>query len=183
MGFKRSSEKFIKNLSSQLNVVQRLHRIQIIWVRPEFFQFYITDICQISESIAKSVNLESERPGKPCSSSWSLRKCIAYRQTLPYWKFNFLDSIQILQLCKIWHACMLERIRTFVAKLDMSRIRAFWYFFHSDLAQTNAIWLRLYSDIWSKKWWLEPLLSAWSGAESKGQCHISPYFCPKSACL
>jgi len=24
----------------------------------EFFQFYITDICQISESFAKSVNLE-----------------------------------------------------------------------------------------------------------------------------
>ena len=24
---------------------------------------------------------------------------------------------------------MLERIRTFVAKLDMSQIRAFWYFF------------------------------------------------------
>ena len=42
----------------------------------------------------------------------------------------------------------LKRIRTFVAKRrEMLKIRAFWYLF----------WLRFDSDIWSKKWWVEPL--------------------------
>ena len=56
----------------------------------------------------------------------------------------------------LWGPWDLQWMRTFVAKWDMSRIGAFWYCFDSDLTQTNAIWLRLYSDIWSKKWWLEP---------------------------
>ena len=59
----------------------------------------------------------------------------------------------------LWGPWDLEGIRTFVAKWDMSRIRAFWNCFDSDLTQTNAIWLWLYSDIWSKKWWLEPLIT------------------------
>ena len=42
----------------------------------------------------------------------------------------------------LWGPWDLEGIRTFVAKWDMSRIRAFWYCFDSDLTQTNAIWLR-----------------------------------------
>ena len=40
----------------------------------------------------------------------------------------------------LWGPWDLEGIRTFVAKWDMSRIRTFWYYFDSDLTQTNAIW-------------------------------------------
>ena len=52
-----------------------------------------------------------------------------------------------------------KQICAFVAKRDMLRILAFLNFFDSDLTQTNAIWLRLYSDIWTKKSWLGPLVA------------------------
>ena len=76
----------------------------------------------------------------------------------------------------------LEGKRAFVPKWDMSRIRAFWYHFDSEMTQTNAIWLRLYSDIWSKKWWLEPLvlssceavLSPWSSVLGPRSAILSP---------
>ena len=70
----------------------------------------------------------------------------------------------------LWGPWDLEGIRTFVAKWDMSRIRAFWYCFDSDLTQTNAIWLRLYSDIWSKNgdW------SLWSSVAVRLSSVLSP---------
>ena len=48
-------------------------------------------------------------------------------------------------------------------------------FFVSFLTRTNAIWLRLYSDIWSKKWWLEPLvLSSCEAVLSPQSSVLSP---------
>ena len=52
---------------------------------------------------------------------------------------------------------VINQIRAFVAKQDMSRIRAFLGLFYSDLTQTDEFRLRLNSDIWTKKRRLEPL--------------------------
>ena len=41
---------------------------------------------------------------------------------------------------------IIDKIRTFVAKRDMSRIRTFLGLFYSDLTQTDEIRLRLNSD-------------------------------------
>ena len=59
----------------------------------EFFQFYITDICQTSESFSKSVNLNEEMAVKQSRTVPKvcriIRTHIASKQILPYWKFYF----------------------------------------------------------------------------------------------
>ena len=98
----------------------------------------------------------------PFSSSWSLMKCIANKQTLPYWKLGVDGIMRIANMCSLPMVFFLIQIlnkRALLSRNEICRKYAlFRIFFDSDLTQTIAIWLRLYSDICPKKWWLEPLL-------------------------
>ena len=91
----------------------------------------------------------------PFSSSWSLMKCIANKQTLPYWKLGVDGIMRIANMCSLPMVFFLIQIlnkRALLSRNEICRKYAlFWIFFDSDLTQTNAIWLRLYSDIWTKK--------------------------------
>ena len=82
---------------------------------------------------------------------------------------------EMLKIRAFWYLWDLKRIRTFVAKrCEMSKIRAFWYHF----------WLRFDSDIWSKKWWVEPLVHASVTLEEKTiYCNFIPTWCavPKAS--
>ena len=98
----------------------------------------------------------------PFSSSWSLMKCIANKQTLPYWKLGVDGIMRIANMCSLPMVFFLIQIlnkRALLSRNEICRKYAlFRIFFDSDLTQTIAIWLRLYSDICPKKWWLEPLI-------------------------
>ena len=74
---------------------------------------------------------------------------------------------------------VMDQIRTFVAKRDMSRLRAFLGLFYSDLTQTYEIQLRFDSDIWIKKRWLEPLRDPWNSCqEMLSHIRIDDLFLP-----
>ena len=55
-----------------------------------FFQFYITDICQISESFSKSINMKQERTVMGCSFSNWLLKLSELPKTSSNWIRKFL---------------------------------------------------------------------------------------------
>ena len=119
----------------------------------EFFQFYITDICQTSESFSKSVNLNEERAVKQSRTVPKVCRRIRMHIDCKQADSTILKVLLWIiarsrdqtkpnqsntQSCKIHHAFTLTvfmhvlslnafkgQIRTFVAKRDMSRICAF----------------------------------------------------------
>ena len=113
----------------------------------------------------------------PFSSSWSLMKCIANKQTLPYWKFGVDGIMRIANMCSLPMVFFLIQIlnkRALLSRNELCRKYAlFRIFFYSDLTQTIAIWLRLYSDICPKKWWLEPLVHSGEKPVVHTQCNFS----------
>ena len=150
-----------ENISHVLCSIQRLHRIQIIWVCSDIWVFSVLDNRHLSDIwvICQKCQFE-ERKGWKALFLQS-QEMQYNKQTLPYWNFYFLDPIQILQSCKIFGLSFFVHIWNEYALLSRYGIcckYALFGIFYSDLNHTNAIWLRLYSDIWPKKWWVEPLL-------------------------
>ena len=146
---------------------QRPHRTQIIWVCPDIWVFsvlhnrHLSDIwvicqkCQFGVRKAwKALFLQLKPQDMHCKQADSDIENLLFGF---YPNTSDLKQICIFvakrcEMSKIRafrYLSDLKRIRTFVAKRrKMSKIHAFCHHF----------WLRFYSDIWSKKWWVEPLI-------------------------
>ena len=121
------------------NLIQRLHRTQIIWVCSDVWVF----------SVLENILLADNLSHLPKVLIWIRKLCIP-----SWWNSNalktvntdqFFHGIEYVGKCKIsveWvnailllHA-LVEQLRAFVAKQNMSRIHAFLVFFFTQ------IWLR-----------------------------------------
>ena len=61
-------------------------------------------------------------------------------------------------LCTFFLSMLLKDKYALLSRNGICRDYAlFWSRFYSDFTQINEIWLRLYSDIWAKKWRVRPL--------------------------
>ena len=148
----------------------RLQWTQIIWVCPDIWVFsvldnrHLADICAFCQKcqfeVRKAWNAlflqlkPHEMHCKQADSAILKIRC----------GWNYANCEYVLFAYGLLSYSDFKQTRAFVAKRDMSQIRAFSnFFFYSDLTRTIAIWLRLYSDICPKKWWLEPLtgMSDW----------------------
>ena len=146
-----------------LTLHQRLQWTQIIWVCPDIWVFSVLDNRHLADICAFCQKCQFE-----VRKAWNA----LFLQLKPHEMHCKQPDSAILKIRCGWNYANCEYVlfaygllsysdvkqtRAFVAKRDMSQIRAFSDFFDSDLTQTIAIWLRLYSDICPKKWWLEPL--------------------------
>ena len=147
-----------------MELEQRLHRTQIIWVCSDIWVFSVLDNRLLADNLSHL----------PKVAIW-IRKGQIY-SFLPWWNtktfetvnsFSWNGIVKCIVFCNIRCGrdyalflllnAVMDQIRTFVAKRYMSWIRTFLGPFYSDLTQTNEIWLRHDSDIWTKKRRLEPL--------------------------
>ena len=69
----------------------------------EFFSIYITDICQTSESFAKSVNSKLERAVKDCSLSQRPKKSIEKNLFMVCQRHGFLAQPGVLGIICFCH--------------------------------------------------------------------------------
>ena len=133
----------------------------------EFFQFYITDICQTSESFTKSVNLRWERADKYRSLNKRLRTFFVNKQTLPhsFWMHGLYAKCSVSGILRIvtYPSCNWTNTRDLSQIGFLSRIRGFCVCFVQTFTQTFWIWLRFCADIWTKNWRLRPLVRSPSG--------------------
>ena len=75
----------------------------------------------------------------PFSSSWSLMKCIANKQTLPYWKLGVDGIMRIANMCSLPMVFFLIQILNKRALLSRNEICRKYALFRIFLTQ---IWLR-----------------------------------------